>query len=152
MFYLTEIKGRTTILMPKIMNERFQFEHYVYTILAIALIAITFIFVKNIWSLKSEKAEPSTQVLNTLVQSCQATMLRDVCSIMKNKEPAHTQSKLYVVGVGEVDAQSYFKLKAAGSLMCKEVEIQCKLNWSGQSCKIARSLYETKTIQSANQI
>jgi hypothetical protein len=90
-------------------------------------------------SYKTQTMPPDTLV--ALVNSCQISMAKDVCGVMKISPPQSGQSRLFISGIGEVNAQAFNQPKAAGNAICKEVETQCKTQWDGKSCRIARSLY-----------
>jgi hypothetical protein len=96
------------------------------------------------------KPEPvDTELIAQLTQRCQTAMLRDVCGVMKGSAPNTKQGRLFIAGVGEVDAQAFSRLREAGDAMCQEVAVECETDWAGQACKIARALYPDVKISSA---
>ena len=71
-------------------------------------------------------------------------MIKDVCGIMISRKPSGNErntERLFISGVGEVDAGVFNRLREAGDKMCGEVEAECSANWSGAGCKIARAIY-----------
>ena len=72
-------------------------------------------------------------------------MLQDVCGVMKGSAPKASQARLFIAGIGEVDAQAFARLRAAGDTMCQELAVQCQTDWSGQSCRIGKALYPDLT-------
>ena len=82
--------------------------------------------------------------IKSLAARCQTAMLQDVCGIMTSSKPAGNQpnaERLFIAGVGEVDAKVFYRLREAGDKMCGEVEAECLANWAGSGCKIARAMY-----------
>lgn len=82
--------------------------------------------------------------IKSLAARCQTAMIKDVCGIMTSSKPASNQAnaaRLFIAGVGEVDAAVFNRLREAGDKMCGEVEVECMANWAGPSCKIARAMY-----------
>lgn len=94
-------------------------------------------------SLASPVANRSLDI-KSLAARCQTAMIKDVCGVMTASKPSGNQSgaeRLFIAGVGEVDAAVFNRLREAGDKMCGEVETECVANWVGSSCKIARALY-----------
>jgi hypothetical protein len=93
------------------------------------------------WPHLKLKSAAKPDELAALTQRCQVAMLRDVCGVMKGSAPQASQGRLFIAGLGEVDAQAFSRLRAAGDTMCQDVAAQCQADWAGQTCKIARALY-----------
>ena len=88
------------------------------------------------------KQQPvNTEWITGLKQRCEIAMLRDTCGVMKGSAPQASQARLFIAGLGEVDAQAFASLRAAGDAMCQEVAAQCQIDRSGQACKIALAMY-----------
>ena len=91
--------------------------------------------------------EPNTQLSATagqialLAQRSQTAMLKDVCGVMRCSVPKASQAGLFIAGVGEVDAQAFARLRAAGDTMCQQLEAQLHSDWLGQECRIGKALY-----------
>jgi hypothetical protein len=64
--------------------------------------------------------------------------------VMKGSAPSATQTRLFIAGVGEVDARAFSRLRQAGDSMCEELVQDCKTDWSGQSCRIGKALYAAR--------
>ena len=82
--------------------------------------------------------------IKSLAARCQIAMVKDVCGIMTSSIPAgnvRNAARLFIAGVGEVDASVFNRLRDAGDKMCGEVETECATNWAGAGCKIARAMY-----------
>lgn len=76
-----------------------------------------------------------------LVQRCSQQMFKDSCRVMNTPAPAQATVRLFIAGVGEVDAAAFAALRRYGEAMCREVGTQCAADWEGRSCRIARALY-----------
>jgi hypothetical protein len=113
----------------------------VFTIAVICLIAL--VLLKDLERSANPKlsSEVSRLKLASLVSRCQVSMQQNTCSVMKGSQPQGGQNRLFIAGIGEVDAQAFSRLKEAGDAMCNEVEQQCKTDWGGQSCRIALAMY-----------
>jgi hypothetical protein len=83
----------------------------------------------------------SPQELAALTQRCQTEMLRGTCSAMNASAPKAGASRLFIAGVGEVDAAAFAALRAAGDQMCSEAAVACRKDWSGNTCRVTRALY-----------
>ena len=71
-------------------------------------------------------------------------MIKDVCGITNSSSSEGRErntERLFIAGVGEVDASAFNRLRDAGDKMCGEVETECAANWAGAGCKIARAMY-----------
>lgn len=68
-------------------------------------------------------------------------MVKDTCRVMNTPAQAQSSARLFIAGVGEVDAASFAALRGYGDAMCAEVGVQCAADWEGRSCRIARALY-----------
>ena len=82
--------------------------------------------------------------IKSLAARCQTAMIKDVCGIMTSSKPALNglnTERLFIAGLGEVDASVFNSLRQAGDKMCGEVETECSANWAGAGCKIARAMY-----------
>lgn len=92
-----------------------------------------------LWKPQPQSAQP--EQITALSQRCQFAMLRDVCTVMKSSAPNVIVGRLFIAGIGEVDAQVFSQLRAAGQSMCQELAIECEKDWSGQACRIGKALY-----------
>ena len=82
--------------------------------------------------------------IKSLAARCQTAMIKDVCGIMTSSKPVgdgRDTERLFIAGVGEVDASVFKRLRGAGDKMCGEVETECSANWASAGCKIARAMY-----------
>ena len=82
--------------------------------------------------------------IKSLAARCQMAMVKDVCGIMTGSKLGGNErnpERLFIAGVGEVDARVFNRLRDAGDQMCGEVETVCAANWLGPGCKIARAMY-----------
>jgi hypothetical protein len=79
--------------------------------------------------------------LAALSQRCQAEMLRGTCSAMNTSAPTSGASRLFIAGVGEVDAAAFAALRAAGNEMCGDAAKACRADWNGNTCRVTRALY-----------
>ena len=82
--------------------------------------------------------------IKSLAARCQTAMIKDVCGIMTSSKPVgdgRDTERLFIAGVGEVDAIVFNRLREAGDKMCGEVETECSANWVSAGCKIARAMY-----------
>jgi hypothetical protein len=83
----------------------------------------------------------SPQELAALTQRCQTEMLRGTCGAMNATAPKTGASRLFIAGVGEVDAAAFSALRAAGDQMCSEAAVACRKEWNGNTCRVTRALY-----------
>lgn len=90
---------------------------------------------------RSTARAQQAQALGALVQQCSEQMLKDTCRVMTTPAPAQSRPRLFIAGVGEVDAAAFAALRGFGDSMCREVRAQCASDWEGRSCRIARALY-----------
>jgi hypothetical protein len=81
------------------------------------------------------------QELAALTQRCQTEMLRGTCGAMNASAPKAGASRLFIAGVGEVDADAFAALRAAGDQMCSEAAVACNKDWNSKTCRITRALY-----------
>ena len=82
--------------------------------------------------------------IKSLAARCQIAMVKDVCGIMTSSKPdgnERSTERLFIAGIGEVDASAFNRLREAGDKMCGEVETECLANWTGAGCKIAKAMY-----------
>ena len=80
--------------------------------------------------------------LAALYQRCTLAMLQGTCQVMKPR-PASSQAstRVFIAGVGEVDATLYDALRQQGSAMCADVVDACRQDSAGPSCRVAHALY-----------
>ena len=83
----------------------------------------------------------SPQEMAALNQRCQTEMLRGTCSAMTSSAPKAGVARLFIAGVGEVDAVAFAALRAAGNSMCTEAAAACTSDWNGNTCRVTRALY-----------
>ena len=87
--------------------------------------------------------------IKSLAARCQIAMVKDVCGIMTSSKSAgngRNTQRLFIAGIGEVDARILNRLRDAGDKMCGEVETECTKNWAGAGCKIARAIYSVENL------
>ena len=93
---------------------------------------------------EASSAAAALSDIKSLAARCQTAMIKDVCGIMTSSKPAgngRETERLFIAGVGEVDASVFNRLRDAGDKMCGEVETECAANWAGAGCKIAQAMY-----------
>lgn len=93
---------------------------------------------------RAVSAATSSMEIKSLAVRCQTAMIKDVCGVMTASTPRDGEGnteRLFIAGVGEVDAKAFNRLREAGDRMCAEVERECGANWLGAGCKIARAMY-----------
>lgn len=83
---------------------------------------------------------PAGELLR-LEQSCQAAMLKSVCSVSNGPRASPAADVIFVAGVGQVDAKAYRELQASGEAMCSTVRQACERDWASSQCKTGRSLW-----------
>ncbi|MBC7716228.1 MAG: hypothetical protein H7143_04775 [Pseudorhodobacter sp.] len=91
----------------------------------------------------AKAADPNA--IAALMQRCQNEMRRGTCSAMNANPPASTSARLFIAGVGEVDAAAFTALRAAGKQMCEDAAAACRQDWNGNTCRITRALYPVQT-------
>lgn len=91
----------------------------------------------------AKAAEPPA--IAALTQRCQDEMQRGTCSAMRANPPASSAARLFIAGVGEVDAAAFTALRAAGNQMCGDAAAACRQDWNGNTCRITRALYPPQT-------
>lgn len=91
----------------------------------------------------AKAADP--HAIAALMQRCQNEMRRGTCSAMNANPPASTSARLFIAGVGEVDAAAFTALRAAGKQMCEDAAAACRQDWNGNTCRITRALYPVQT-------
>jgi hypothetical protein len=92
---------------------------------------------------RSAARSQQARALEALMQQCSLQMVKDTCRVMNTPAPVQSTARLFIAGVGEVDAGSFAALRSYGDAMCREVGVQCSSDWEGRSCRIARALYPT---------
>lgn len=93
---------------------------------------------------EASSAAAALSDVKSLAARCQTAMVKDVCGVMTSSKVggnAGNVERLFIAGVGEVDASVFNRLREAGDKMCGEVETECVANWAGAGCKIARAMY-----------
>ena len=81
------------------------------------------------------------QEMAALTQRCQTEMLRGTCGAMNASAAKPGASRLFIAGIGEVDAAAFATLRAAGTEMCNEAATACRQDWNSNTCRITRALY-----------
>lgn len=109
-------------------------------LLGLTTVAVLTITVATAYAQRKAKP-PDAQAVAALTQRCQAEMLRGTCSAMNASPSAPSSARVFIAGVGEVDGARFAALRRAGDAMCGEVEADCRADWQGGTCKIARALY-----------
>lgn len=77
-----------------------------------------------------------------LHQRCTLAMVNGTCRVMR---PAASQvpalSRVFIAGLGEVDAAVYRQLRQQGDAMCEDVVAACRTESAGPACRMAQALY-----------
>jgi hypothetical protein len=81
------------------------------------------------------------KAVDALVQRCSVQMVKDTCRVMKTPASGQAGARLFIAGVGEVDAATFTAMRSYGDEMCQAVGAQCASDWEGANCRIARALY-----------
>lgn len=108
-------------------------------LVVLALVAALTLTAPVLMRVNPPAADP--QELAALTQRCQTEMLRGTCSAMNASAPKAGASRLFIAGVGEVDASAFAALRAVGDQMCSEAAVACRKDWSGNTCRVTRALY-----------
>ena len=92
---------------------------------------------------EASSAAAALSDIKSLAARCQTAMVKDVCGVMTSSTAGNGRDteRLFIAGVGEVDANVFNRLREAGDKMCGEVETECVANWASAGCKIARAMY-----------
>ena len=94
--------------------------------------------------LQASSAVAALSDIKSLAARCEIAMVKEVCGIMTSSKPdgnERSTERLFIAGIGEVDARAFNRLREAGNKMCGEVETECVANWAGAGCKIAKAMY-----------
>ena len=108
-------------------------------LLVLALAAALALSAPSLMRGSAPAADPQESA--ALTQRCQTEMLRGTCGAMTAGAPTAGASRLFIAGVGEVDAAAFAALRAAGDQMCSEAAAACRTDWNGKTCRITRALY-----------
>jgi hypothetical protein len=108
---------------------------------AIACLAAAAWITRGQWM--GPKDSTHARSVESLVRRCGVQMLADTCRVMNTPALPQSSSRLFIAGIGEVDAAATAAIRSYGNNMCEEVGVQCASNWDGASCRIARALYAT---------
>jgi hypothetical protein len=114
--------------------------------LVVGLALLVFIVVAAWAAYTSRLAKPRPPVVSpvqALVQRCSVQMLRDTCRVMKAPQASQPGARLFIAGLGEVDAAAFDAIRSYGNEMCQAVGAQCTSDWEGANCRIARALYSS---------
>jgi hypothetical protein len=102
------------------------------------------------WSVRSADTAALAPQIQGLVQRCGFQMLKDTCRVMTSapaRASGQPATRLFVAGVGEVDAKVFDDLRRQGDAMCQTVGAQCRQDWHGAPCRVAQALYPAVTLQ-----
>ena len=94
--------------------------------------------------LQASSAVAALSDIKSLAARCEIAMVKEVCGIMTSSKydgNERSTERLFIAGIGEVDARAFNRLREAGNKMCGEVETECVANWAGAGCKIAKAMY-----------
>ena len=111
---------------------------------ALASASTSNISVAAVQNPEASSAAAALSDIKSLAARCQIAMIKDVCGITNSSSSEGRErntERLFIAGVGEVDASAFNRLRDAGDKMCGEVETECAANWAGAGCKIARAMY-----------
>jgi hypothetical protein len=112
--------------------------------IALALLACLLTTAGAIYSYRLAKpSPPALSPVQALVQRCSVQMLKDTCRVMKAPQASQPGARLFIAGVGEVDAAAFDAIRSYGNEMCQAVGAQCASEWEGANCRIARALYSS---------
>ena len=115
-----------------------------WVISALASASTSNISVAAVQNPGASSAAAALSDIKSLAARCQIAMIKDVCGITNSSSSEGRErntERLFIVGVGEVDASAFNRLRGAGDKMCGEVETECAANWAGAGCRIARAMY-----------
>ena len=96
-----------------------------------------------LWLPRPRQSGPDADVA-ALSQRCISEMLRGTCGAMRASAPdASPQSlqRVFIAGLGEVDAVSFEALRQSGDDMCAKVSRDCRTAWNSSVCVIAKALF-----------
>jgi hypothetical protein len=99
--------------------------------------------IQGLWRKSSHQSSPTT--VEALVDRCNVHMLKDTCRVMSSPSSMQSSKRMFIAGVGEVDASAFESMRSYGDKMCQAVGAECAAEWDGRSCRIARALYPLAT-------
>jgi uncharacterized iron-regulated membrane protein len=114
------------------------------------LAAATALAVVGVWratlapATSPEEAAQRSRQVQALVARCTADMVAQTCRVMQGPAmqlipaDAHT---VFVAGLGPMPAELYRQLRDQGQGMCEPLKAACQQDWSGSTCRTARTLY-----------
>lgn len=120
-----------------------QFKHRPWTVgvlLALLLIGVVIFAVKSVSTTRPDSASQVDQV-RELVQACTVQMIKNTCRVSAGPTVDPALPRLFIAGVGEVDAAAYADLQRHGDAMCQSAGAHCQTDWHGAACRIAQALY-----------
>ncbi len=118
--------------------------------LGVLLVALG-ILAATLWAPRRAQPGVNTEVA-ALSQRCIAEMLRGTCGAMRSSAPdvaPQTTQRVFIAGLGEVDAVSFEALRTAGDDMCAMVSRDCRTAWNGSVCVIAKALFPARLTDQA---
>jgi hypothetical protein len=100
------------------------------------------------WAARPATAQRDTagtaDQVHAIVARCTADMVAQTCRVMQGPAtsliPKDTQT-VFVAGLGPMSAELYRELRENGQSMCEPLKVACEQDWSGPTCRTARSLY-----------
>ena len=83
-------------------------------------------------------------LIERVYAACVAEMVKGTCTVMNDKsrlQAAPPGTVVFVAGVGPVDAESYYAIRASGEAMCSQVLNACRSEPEGSPCRTAIGLW-----------
>jgi hypothetical protein len=91
-----------------------------------------------------ERPTEQAHQIQQLLARCAADMVAQTCRVMQGPTtsliPSDAQT-VFVAGLGPMPAELYRQLREQGEGMCLPLRAACEQDWSGQTCRTARTLY-----------
>jgi hypothetical protein len=74
---------------------------------------------------------------------CVDQMVRSSCVAMNDKSPSTPRpgARVFVAGIGAIDAESYRQIRESGEAMCTQIRKSCETDFDGAQCRTAASLW-----------
>jgi hypothetical protein len=97
-------------------------------------------------SAQQDPAARAATAAESLFVRCTRAMVQGSCQVMgaaasPTAGTSQLSQRVFVAGVGEVDAAVYERLRRLGDAMCSDVQRACEQDWQGSECRVAQALY-----------
>jgi hypothetical protein len=85
----------------------------------------------------------SQKVVESIYDRCVDQMVRSSCVAMNDKSPSTPRpgARVFVAGIGAIDAESYRQIRESGEAMCTQIRKSCETDFDGAQCRTAASLW-----------